>query len=68
MSETIFRTLPDRSGIGRGDIIECEIAGEIGRARIMSDGADEAKKRAEAQCRRKVAGAAIMESLRGHPV
>ena len=46
----IFRTIPDK--VGRGDIIECEIAGQIGRARVMSDGVDAAKLRAEAQAMR----------------
>lgn len=59
----IFRTIPGKAG--RGDIIECEIAGQIGRARIMSDGEDKAKMRAEAQARNKVAGILIEESLRG---
>ena len=59
----IVRTLPDTTG--RGDIIECEIAGQIGRARVMSDGVDKAKARAESQARNKAAGIAIQESLRG---
>lgn len=60
---TAFRTIPDK--VGRGDIIECDIAGVIGRARVMSDGVDAAKLRAEAQARRIAAGIAIQESLRG---
>ena len=58
---TTFRTISDV----RGNIIECEIAGQIGRARVMSDGADKAKLRAEAQATRLAAGVAIQESLRG---
>lgn len=39
----------------RGKLVQCEIDGEVGAARVFSAGEDEAKQRAEAQARAKLA-------------
>lgn len=39
----------------RGKLVQCEIDGEVGAARVFSAGEDEAKQRAEAQARQKLA-------------
>lgn len=48
----------------RGGLVTCEIAGIVGRARVLSAGVEEAKQRAEAQARALLRGAAIREALR----
>jgi hypothetical protein len=50
-----FRRLED----ARGVLIECEIGGVIGRARVTSAGEEEAKVRARAQCEQLAVGEAI---------
>lgn len=49
MSEPTFETRTD----ARGALIVCTFEGEIGAARVMSAGENEAKQRAEAQARAK---------------
>lgn len=43
----------------RGVLIECEIAGCVGRARVFSTGVEDAKRRAEAEARAMVLGEAL---------
>jgi hypothetical protein len=38
----------------RGKLVQCEIDGEVGAARVFSAGETEARQRAEAQARQKI--------------